>query len=191
MHLLLPAELSVGPGWLLPLLIALIAVPLTVTVPIRHPTETAVARRAAIVLTGLIAAANTASLVLLIRELLGTSTIEGNQLLYAGALVWGLNVIAFSLLYYEIDRGGPVRRLGDDPPPPGFLFPQMTVPELAEGWQPRYVDYFYVAGTNGTAFSPTDTMPLLPWAKLLMFVQATASFVTIGLVIARAVNILG
>jgi hypothetical protein len=40
------------------------------------------------------------------------------------------------------------------------------------------------------AFSPTDVMPLARWAKLAMTVQATGSLVILGLVIARAVNIL-
>jgi len=52
------------------------------------------------------------------------------------------------------------------------------------------MDYLYVSFTNATAFSPTDTMPLTPWAKALMLVQALASLLTIALVAARAVNIL-
>jgi hypothetical protein len=40
----------------------------------------------------------------------------------------------------------------------------------------------------GLAFSPTDAMPLAPWAKLTMAVQALISFSVLGLVIARAVN---
>jgi hypothetical protein len=43
--------------------------------------------------------------------------------------------------------------------------------------------------TNSIAFSPTDTMPLSAWAKLLMASQALLSFVVIGLVVARAVNV--
>ncbi len=40
------------------------------------------------------------------------------------------------------------------------------------------------------AFSPTDTMPLSPRAKSMMGTQSLVSLVTIGLVLARAVNIL-
>ncbi len=50
------------------------------------------------------------------------------------------------------------------------------------------MDYLYVSFTNATAFSPTDTMPLTPWAKVLMLVQSLASLLTIALVAARAVN---
>ena len=54
---------------------------------------------------------------------------------------------------------------------------------------PWYVDYLYLGFTNATAFSPTDAMPLAPWAKIAMALQALISLVILGLVIARAVNI--
>jgi hypothetical protein len=57
-------------------------------------------------------------------------------------------------------------------------------------WRPKFLDYVYVSLTNATAFSPTDTMPLSSWAKVLMGVQSLISLVTIGLIVARAVNIL-
>ena len=57
-------------------------------------------------------------------------------------------------------------------------------------WRAGYLDYLYTSFTNATAFSPTDTMPLTPMAKLLMAAQSLASLVTIGMVFARAVNIL-
>ena len=67
----------------------------------------------------------------------------------------------------------------------------MVTPACAErGWTPGFVDYLYVSFTNATAFSPTDTMPLTPWAKLLMLFQSLASLLTVALVAARAVNIL-
>lgn len=40
------------------------------------------------------------------------------------------------------------------------------------------------------AFSPTDAMPLSPRAKGVMGLQSLVSLVTIGLVVARAVNVL-
>jgi hypothetical protein len=57
-------------------------------------------------------------------------------------------------------------------------------------WEPVFFDYFYVSFTNATAFSPTDVMPLTPWAKLAMTLQSSVALVTVGLVIARAVNVL-
>jgi hypothetical protein len=40
------------------------------------------------------------------------------------------------------------------------------------------------------AFSPTDTLPLTKWAKLLMLAQSLASLLTVAFVAGRAVNIL-
>jgi hypothetical protein len=57
-------------------------------------------------------------------------------------------------------------------------------------WMPELLDYLYVSFTNATAFSPTDTMPLSQRAKLLMTAQALSALLTIGLIVARAVNIL-
>ena len=59
------------------------------------------------------------------------------------------------------------------------------------GWRPEFVDYLYVSFTNAAAFSPTDTMPLSRWAKVLMLVQSAISLALAVMVVARAVNILG
>ena len=76
-------------------------------------------------------------------------------------------------------------------PEPDFAFVQHVNPDLATpGWRPLFVDYFYLSVTNATAFSPTDTMPLAPWAKMAMALQAVSSILILGLVIARAVNVL-
>ena len=67
----------------------------------------------------------------------------------------------------------------------------MQNPDLVEGpWMPQYVDYVYLAFTNATAFSPTDTMPLKAWAKLMMMAQSAMSLAIGIFIIARAVNIL-
>jgi uncharacterized membrane protein len=58
-------------------------------------------------------------------------------------------------------------------------------------WRPQFADYLYLAFTNATAFSPTDTLPLSRWAKLTMMLESAISLVTAALVIAKAVNALG
>jgi uncharacterized membrane protein len=74
---------------------------------------------------------------------------------------------------------------------PDFLFPQMTAPDATTpDWSPQFLDYLYTSFTNATAFSPTDTMPLTPWAKMLMMAQSLASLLLVALVVSRAVNIL-
>jgi uncharacterized membrane protein len=125
-----------------------------------------------------------------VASLVKGSAHSGGQLLLEALTVWGTNVITFGLWYWALDRGGPVRRMRPDPPPPDFQFPQQENPQLAEpGWHPRLVDYMYVSFTNAVAFSPTDVMPLTRRAKLLMLVESAVSSLTILLVAARAINI--
>ena len=129
----------------------------------------------------------------LIVELIqgGPATNSGGALLAAGGIVYISNCLAFGLLYWELDSGGPAARAHGLPAHPDFAFPQQLNPELApEDWRPRFVDYMYLGFTSATAFSPTDVMPLRAWNKLAMMAQSTISLVLLGLVIARAVNVL-
>ena len=137
---------------------------------------------------------NVLGVVVLVASLISHSAvgITGAQLLASGGAVWFTNAIAFGLAFWELDCGGPVARaLASGPRKPDFQFPQDENPELArDGWAPRLWDYFYVALTNATAFSPTDAMPLTRTAKALMAAESLLSVVTVLLVAARAVNIL-
>jgi hypothetical protein len=113
---------------------------------------------------------------------------SADALLSSGALVWLNTIIAFTFLYWEIDGGGPVARAQSGAKYPHLAFAQHMNPELAPpGWRPLFFD---LGLTNATAFSPTDVMPLRHWAKLTMGAQALISLIILGLVIARAVNIL-
>jgi uncharacterized membrane protein len=108
-------------------------------------------------------------------------------------------MIAFALVFWELDRGGAVARLPSSGVPKGradFLFPQddTKVGRLAMGgnveWLPMFFDYLYLSITNSVAFSPTDTLPLTSRAKALMAFEAILAMVTSLLVVARAVNVL-
>ena len=157
----------------------------------RHQLEQIGRRRTvAIALLGVISVSNAFLLLALIASLVNGTETGGAQLLLKAVAVWVTNTIAFALWYWAVDRGGPIRRIGPDPPRPDFQFPQLENPQLAApGWYPQLVDYVYVSFTNSLAFSPTDAMPLTRRAKLLMLVQSGISAVTILLVAARAVNI--
>jgi hypothetical protein len=99
--------------------------------------------------------------------------------------------IVFALLYWEIDGGGSAARARHAPEHPDLAFPQQMSPDLAPaGWRPVFIDYLYLGFTNALAFSPTDAMPLVPWAKISMLMQSLVSVAILGLVIARAVNVL-
>ncbi len=132
------------------------------------------------------------STLLLIDDLIhgGPETNSAGELLEAGSIVWVSNSIAFALLYWELDGGGAAARAHTRTVHPDLAFPQHLNPSIGPpGWRPRFVDYLYLSFTNSTAFSPTDVMPLVPWAKIAMAVQAVVSLGILGLVIARAVNI--
>jgi uncharacterized membrane protein len=150
-------------------------------------------RNVALALLAVISLDTAVALVALIASLVEGKEASGAQLLLKGITIWGTNVMTYALWFWGIDRGGPVRRGQPNPPPPDFQFPQMENPQLAVGherWRPGFIDYLYTSLTNATAFSPTDTMPLTVSAKLVMALQSVSALVTVGLVVARAVNIL-
>ena len=73
-------------------------------------------------------------------------------------------------------------------PAADFLFPQQVD---GKSWAPHFLDYLFVAFTGATALSPADTYPLTRAAKMLMMSEAMLSLAVVGILIARAVNILG
>ena len=175
----------------LPALEGLLLVVLLVANPTRtiNPEER-VLRGVGIALIALISIANVVSLVELIHALLYVPKTAGRPLVYASVPIWLTNVIVGGLWYWELDRGGPAARCQPKHRRPDFLFPQMGARGADPGWTPDFGDYLYTSFTNATAFSPTDTMPLTGWAKLLMALQSMASLITLAVVISRAVNIL-
>jgi hypothetical protein len=200
---LLPESLLFAPRFLIPALELALLVALVVHNPRRLTRQTRWSRIASLALAALVTLTNLVALGLLVRDLT-TKSPGGTELLLAALQVWATGVIAFGLLYWELDRGGPVSRATvrrDRLPLADFRFTQDetagTVTEVARGssqksgWIPTFVDYLYLSTTNSSAFSPTDTMPLSPRAKVLMGIQATAALMTSLLVIARAVSALG
>ncbi len=191
LQLSLSTEVTIGPNWLFPALEGVLLIGLMVVSPHPHVRHSRFRRHVAIGMIGLVSAANFISLVMLSDQLLRGGKENGHALILSGIVLWCTNVLLFGLWYWEVDRGGPVARAQGERDTPDFLFPQMTDPRWAPpGWMPHLIDYLYVSLTNATAFSPTDTMPLTPAAKWLMSFQSIASLVTVGLVVARAVNIL-
>ncbi len=191
-QLLLPDRVTVGPHWVLPALEAALLCGLAFATP---TAARASPRAAPAGGAGPYRARqrreHRISLALLAHELLHHNSPNGRRLIVAGALIWLTNVAIFALWYWEIDRGGPGQRAAGRDGAPDFLFVQMNDDRiLPPGWRPRFIDYMYVSLTNAAAFSPTDTMPLSPSAKMTMGVQSLVSLVTIGLVVSRAVNIL-
>ena len=191
LQLLLPKRLTVGPSWLIPALEGALLIGLAMATPKQLEHEHPGRRRVAIGLTAFVSAANIYSLGALTHYLLHHQVPNGRPLIIAGMLIWLTSFLIFALWYWEMDRGGPGKRAAGHDEAPDFLFPQMSDDRIEPlEWRPQFIDYLYVSLTNNTAFSPTDTMPLTPMAKIVMGVQSVVSLLTIGLIVSRAVNIL-
>jgi hypothetical protein len=147
-------------------------------------------RRVSVTLVCLLVLAALWETILLVYDLVrGTGvTTSAPRLLASGAVIWLGNNLAFALLYWLSDGGGPVARSRLEVPV-DFAFTQHMSPELAPpGWRPVFLDYLHLGFTNATAFSPTDVMPLSHRAKYMMIVQSTVALALFGLIVARAVN---
>ena len=188
-RLWLPQGGVIRAGWLLPSIeLALLLVILT-SDP-HGGAERRRVRRLGLTLVWLLVAAALWATVLLVHDLIKGTGVSNDpsELLATGGMVWLGNNLAFGLLYWLIDGGGPLARTAR-PGPVDFAFTQHMSPELAQpGWRPIFLDYLHVGFTNATAFSPTDVMPLTHRAKYAMLVQSTVALALFGLVVARAVN---
>jgi len=158
--------------------------------PHRALVQMGIRRKVGIVLLGLTSAANSLLVLGVVASLVSGHEKSGAQLLMKAGTVWLTNVILFGLWFWLYDQGGPAERLSHEQRSPDFLFPQQDNPDVAApGWRPHFIDYMFVSFTNSIAFSPTDTMPLSRWAKLLMLFESAISALVVLLVAARAVNI--
>jgi uncharacterized membrane protein len=191
LYVALPAQLTVGPDWPLPA--AELGLLSTLLIATRGGRWARRRRAFVIALVLLAVLANLVALGLLAHYLVTGGEVRGEDLISGGLVIWCTNLLLFAVLYWELDRGGPVRSPADRTPhAPDFLFPQMADSRYgAPAWKPGFGDYLYVSLTNQTAFSPTDTMPLTPRVKVLMGIQGVAALVTTGVVVAYAVSILG
>ena len=185
-----------GLPWWIWLLLGVPALLLTIDVSLTFGGSGLIrSRRAALLLLGLLVLGNFIALAILVAGLvtMGTQDLSGGELLLTAFTIWSTDVIVFALLFWELDSGGPVARIrAAARATPDFQFPQDENPQLApKGWSPQAWDYAYLSLTNAIAFSPTDVMPLSLRAKAMMGLESAISAVTVLLVAARAVNVLG
>ena len=198
LHLALSDKLVIGPKWLIPSVEGLLLLTLILVAPPRANQVRWRHQRGLLwTILGLVTLTYLVSLGLLVHFLIVGGKTGGDALIGSGVVLWVTNVLLFSVIYWDLDRGGPLNRHAKTHEPwPDFLFPQMDSDTakhtpMGKQWRPTFLDYLYTSLTNATAFSPTDTMPITQTAKLLMGLQGTSAIVTLGLVVARAVNILG
>jgi uncharacterized membrane protein len=204
-YALLPSALLFTPRLVTPALEVALLVALVAANPRRMTRETRWSRVVSMVLAAVVIVTNLVSLAMLVSELSGSgSGPSAGNLLLAAMQIWVTNVIGFGLLYWELDRGGPVaraKRRRDQLPAADWRFSQdenddavdevSSTASRSSGWIPVFLDYLYLSVTNSSAFSPTDTMPLTSRAKALMAVEATAALLTSLVLVAKAVGGLG
>lgn len=193
LRLALPESLSVGPNWMLLVVVSVLLVP---TIWARVGGSHGLNQILGYVINGVVTADMAWSLALLLKAL-PAHTESPNDLLRSAAALWVTNILVFAQWYWRLDAGGPhAREMRETHTEGAFLFPQMTLsPDMRDqmglgGWRPGFIDYLFLAFNTNTAFSPTDAPVLSRWAKVLMMLQSLVSFTTVALLAARAVNIL-
>jgi uncharacterized membrane protein len=189
----MPESLTVGPSWLLLVIVAILSIPSVITRRLKRDLLNEVFGYS---LLALVTVAVISSLALLILRL-PSHRETPTQLLEAAAALWLSNVLVFASWYWRLDGGGPNERDKRGAHTDGaFLFPQMQVdPDVRKSmgddrWSPGFIDYLFLAFNTSTAFSPTDTAVLARWGKALMMTQSIISLTVLVLLAARAVNIL-
>jgi uncharacterized membrane protein len=191
--LLLPARFSLGPAWAVPVVEVLLLVAIIAIDRDRIDRRSGAGRALSLALVAVLVAEAAGVTGRLVADIIegGPETNSAGDLLKTGFLVWFYVIVAFTFVYWVLDGGGPESRFLTPPQFPDLAFPPQLNPGVAPpGWRPEFFDYLYLGFTDATALSPTDVMPLTRWAKLAMSVQSLASLMILGLVIARAVNIL-
>ena len=191
--LLLPPRFSLGPSWAVPAVEATLLVAIVAIDRGRIDRRSTAGRALSLGLVAVLVADAAGVTGRLVVDLVegGPETNSAADLLQTGFLVWFYTILAFAFVYWVLDGGGPESRFLAPPQFPDLAFPGQLNPQVSPpGWRPEFFDYLYLGFTDATAFSPTDVMPLARWAKFAMTVQAVTSLMILGLVIARAVNIL-
>jgi uncharacterized membrane protein len=181
----LPKYLSVGPRWLLIVLMAALEIP---ALFFWRTGRDRFSRWAGYGVSFLLTLFALGSLALLIRALPAHKEAP-IPLLGSALALWVSNIVTFALWYWRLDGGGP---FGRDKQPGhtdgAFLFPQMTLPHHQGRWSPEFIDYLFIAFNTATAFSPTDVPILSRWAKVLVMLEACISLTIIAILVGRAIN---
>ncbi|HLY02306.1 MAG TPA: DUF1345 domain-containing protein [Candidatus Cybelea sp.] len=183
-----PRRYELGPPWEDTIFIITLLVVVLISVTsnlLRGPGR--LSNAAILTVVGLMSAYNALALCQLVLFLLfpdaNRTEIEGPRLLASGVSIWLTNVLTFALLYWEVDGGGPERRLRDPAGRRDFAFPGALT-------TPRYAEYLFLAFNTATAFSPTDTMPLTTRVRMMMMAESAVSLMALAIVAARAINIM-
>ena len=161
----LPESLSIGPDWLLIVVVAVLLIP---TVWTRKKGNHTANQVLGYLLVSIVTLDMIWSLALLLLALPSRKESPADLLRSAAAL-WITNILVFASWYWRLDASGPTaRELREVHTDGAFLFPQMTLNthfkrEMGEQfWSPRFVDYLFLAFNTSTAFSHPQTPPCSP-----------------------------
>jgi hypothetical protein len=191
----MPDRVRLLPAWVLVVVGAIVLAPIAATaLQPRSAAWPRIERAATFALAVAAGTANLVVLVALIFDMIARSKdVDGLKLLSSSIAVWATNVVTFSLLYWQFDRGGPASRASAARMRPDWIFPSEQAPDGAvpPGWRPQFIDYLFLGFSTATAFSTTDALPLTARAKLAMMIESLISLATLVVVGARAINVLG
>jgi hypothetical protein len=189
--ILMPDEVRLGPNWLLPLIEGMLLIALIVGDPGKIDRRSGLLRTLSIALVSVLVLGALWATVLLTSHLIsgGKETNSVDALLQAGSTVWVSNILAFALLYWELDGGGAPSRAHRPPARElDLAFPQQLNPSLAQShWRPRFIDYLYLGHQRHRVQS--DGRHAAGVLGQDHHLQALISLVILGLVVARAVNV--
>ena len=144
----------------------------------------------ATVLIGVVTTANFASLAVVIYVLTQGHITTGAAMLGSAIAIFFTNIIVYALWYWEIDSPGLTNRRWTKNDK-DFQFVQQDMSGEFPAWHPRFVDYLYISIINSLNGATPSAHPLSGNAKMLMATQAIVSVLTLALVVARSVGILG
>jgi hypothetical protein len=128
-----PAEIRIAPAWVLPLIESVLLIALIVNDPGRIDRQSVLLRGLSIGVVGVLVVDALVATLQLILILIhgGAATNSAEQLLRAGGIVWLYNLIAFALLHWAFDAGGPAARAHGMPRILDLAFIQQLTPEIA------------------------------------------------------------
>ena len=189
----LPHHVRVMPVWVFH--VAVLALLVVMAAATLRPANT-LWQRIERMLIILLAAVYVANTTVELADMIGVITLHPSKsnafsLLSSSVAIWVANVLTFSMLYWQIDRGGPYARASTLSVQPDWLFPQAATPEdVPPDWRPLFLDYLFLGYNTATAFSPTDALPLTRRAKMLMMLESTISLLTLVIIVGHAINVL-
>src|SRR5438552_10306860 len=135
LYLVLPANLTIGPNWLLLVVEGVFVVPLVIDVLTAWNLSHTVRRMLVLVPLGVSTLALVVGVALFILTL--PTDKHATNLLRAAALLWCFNILVFALWYWEVDGRGPWERHLSGHRAAAFLFPHEAA---GEPWAPHVLD---------------------------------------------------